>query len=277
MIRPGGGAPGPPECEAAGMGEGYDDLASDYAWLFGPEVTGPAARFGATSPGSGELLEQVARGLPPGAAVLDCACGIGADAVALARRGFAVTATDASAGMAGQARRRAARHGVTMTVVQARWQDLPRLAPGPFDLVCCLGNALGHAGGLPQVTAALAAMRAVLRPGGAVLVDSRNWELLHASRTRIVPAAQVREQDGVRCLPLYIWTFPEAFGEPCQAEIVLLFEHPGGAVSHRRHLLSFRPFRHAELAGAVAAAGLAARADSYRPDAPFYAIAASAV
>jgi len=258
------------------MDEGYDELAGDYAWLFGPEVTGGAARFGATSPGSGELLEQVVRELPAGAAVLDCACGIGADAAALARRGFAVTATDASAGMAGQARRRAARDGAAVTVRQARWQDLPQRVPGPFDLVCCLGNALGHAGGLAQVTAALAAMRAVLRPGGTVLVDSRNWELLHDSRPRVVPAAQVRERDGVRCLPLYIWTFPEEFGEPCQAEIVLLFEHPGGAVSHRRHVLRFRPFRRAELAGALAAAGFTERASSFRPAAGFYAIAASA-
>ncbi len=257
------------------MDEEYGDLARDYEWLFGDEVVGRQGRFGATSPGSRELLEEAVGALRPGAAILDCACGIGADAAALADRGFAVTATDASAAMVAQARRRAAERGLRLTIRRARWPDLPRRAPGPFDLAVCLGNAIVHADGAAGRAAALAGIRQVLRPGGIVVVDSRNWELLHDRRPRIVPAGQVRERNGTRCVSLYIWTLPERFGDTCRAEIVLLFEQADGSVTHRRHVLDFRPFRHDDLTGALAAAGLTVLADSFRADSPFYAIAAA--
>lgn len=77
----------------------YADLAHDYEWLFPDEAIGGSGTVGATSPGSKDLLEGILGTMPPGARVLDSACGIGADAVALARRGFNVTASDGSASM----------------------------------------------------------------------------------------------------------------------------------------------------------------------------------
>jgi len=66
--------------------------------------------------------------------VLDCARGIGADAMALARAGLVVTASDGSQAMVAEARRRAEQYGTAMTVTQSQWQDLPNRVPGPFDL-----------------------------------------------------------------------------------------------------------------------------------------------
>ena len=79
--------------------DSYADLARDYEWLFPDEAIGGSGTVGATSPGSKDLLEGILETLPPGARVLDSACGIGADAMALARRGFNVTASDGSASM----------------------------------------------------------------------------------------------------------------------------------------------------------------------------------
>lgn len=253
----------------------YTDLARDYEWLFGDEVIGSAGPVGATSPGSRDLLEPILAALPTGARVLDSACGIGADAMALARRGFDVTASDASASMVAEARRRCAQAGLPVEVTQSTWQDLPDRVPGRFDLVLCLGNAIVHTATRPAMIASLEGLRHVLGPGGVLVVDSRNWEHLYQSRPRIVPGRRVVERRGIRCCSLYIWTIPDDFAAPCRAEIVLLFEESDSALTHRRHVLDFTPFRRADLAVALQAAGLTVAGDSYQPENPFYAVAAA--
>jgi glycine/sarcosine N-methyltransferase len=253
----------------------YTDLAQDYEWLFPDDAIGSSAPVGATSPGSRDLLDGILRTLPPGARVLDSACGIGADAMALARDGFTVTASDASASMVEQARRRARQSGVEMEVTQSLWQDLPQRVAGPFDLILCLGNAIVHTATRPSMIASLAGMKQVLGPDGTVVIDSRNWERLHQTRPRIVPGRRLIERRGIRCTSLYIWTIPDDFSAPFRAEIVLLFADPSSALTHRRYVIDFTPFRHADLEDAMHAAGLTVVGDTYQPDNPFYAVAAA--
>jgi SAM-dependent methyltransferase len=262
-------------CHATGMDDFYGDLGHDYEWLFPDETVGRLGRFGATSPGSQALLDAAVKALGPGAPVLDCACGIGADAMALAREGLVVTASDGSQAMVAEARRRSEQYGITMTVTQSQWQDLPDRVPGPFELVLCLGNSLVHTETRTNRVAALEGMRKVLSPAGTLIVDSRNWELMYSSRPRIVPARQVIERRGLRCHSLYIWTIPDDFESPCIAEIVLLFEDGQGRTSYRRHVIDFVPFHRDDLAEDIRAAGFTIRDDSYQPGSNFYAIVAA--
>jgi hypothetical protein len=85
----------------------------------------------------------------------------------------------------------------------------------------------------------------------------------------------VIERDDVRCSSLYIWTVPDDFREPCRAEIVLLFEDANSAITHRRYVIDFTPFRHEGLTDAIQSAGLAVVGDSYQADSPFYTITAA--
>jgi glycine/sarcosine N-methyltransferase len=258
------------------MSDLYLDLASDYEWLFSDDVTGPSPVLGATSPGSRDLLEAAVATLAPGAQVLDCACGTGADAAALMQRGFDVTATDGSSSMVARARERLATCGTAASVLQSSWEQLPGKLTHRFDLAICLGNSMVHAGTMSRVAGALRAIRDVLKPGGMVVVDSRNWELMYESRPRVVPARRVIERRGTRCASFYIWTIPESFDRPCQAEIVFLFQNEADELSHRRYELTFQPFRHMDLRQAVASAGFRITGDSFQPTGTFYAIAAMA-
>ncbi len=80
--------------------------------------------------------------LPPGAAVLDLACGWGRHSVELARRGYTVTGLDWSPTLLGHARRRARRAGVDVEWVQGDMRELPWT--GRFDVVLSLFSSLGY-------------------------------------------------------------------------------------------------------------------------------------
>jgi SAM-dependent methyltransferase len=253
----------------------YTDLAHDYEWLFPDEAIGSRGEAGATSPGSKDLLEGILETLPPGARVLDCACGIGADAIALVRRGYNVTASDGSANMVTEARRRSRQFGIEINMRQSSWQDLPERVPGAFELALCLGNSIVHTETKSNMIASLEGIKKVLSPGGVLVIDSRNWEYLYQSRPRIITNGHVIERQGIRCSSLYIWTIPNDFNQPCRAEIVLLFEDQNAAISHRRYVIDFTPFRRADLTDAIQSIGLTIIGDSYQPDNIFYAVAAA--
>lgn len=224
----------------------YDGLAADYHWLLSDEHLS-GALFARQY---GDVLDR----LPPGATVLDCACGIGTDAVAMARRGLRVWATDGSEGMVEEARRRVAEAGVDVPVSVCRWESLPVAFARPFAAVFCLGNSLAHVAGPEPMAAALAGMRAVLQPGGLLVVNSRDWESLRAQRPPVTVADRVVERRGVRCTSLYVWTLPDAWDAPHGADILFVLERDG-RLDLRRHRIRFVPFRRDDLVERVRAAG----------------------
>jgi SAM-dependent methyltransferase len=101
-----------------------------------------------------------------GRRVLDVACGTGKSFAPLLRRGYDVTACDASAAMAARAK---ARGGPGARVLVADMRALPRL--GEFDLVTCLDDAMNHLVEPREVVAALGGMRANLAADGLIVFD----------------------------------------------------------------------------------------------------------
>lgn len=80
------------------------------------------------------LLAEFA--LPPGASILDVGCGTGRHSIELAKRGYAVTGVDLSAGMLAQAAQAAIVAGVKVNWIQA---DATQFTlPATFDASICL-------------------------------------------------------------------------------------------------------------------------------------------
>jgi SAM-dependent methyltransferase len=173
----------------------------------------------------------------------------------LARRGFTVRAADGSEAMAGAAAARFRREGLEIPVLHCRWAGLPAATGERFDLVLCIGNSLVHAGGRDAMVQALAALRQMTRPGGHVVIDSRNWEKLHAERQVVQVADQVVARGGRRCVVLYAWEMPERLSDEHLAHLVFVFDE-GGRVESREYPIAFRPFTFSELRERLELAGL---------------------
>jgi glycine/sarcosine N-methyltransferase len=231
------------------MADSYLTLAADYDWLFDDDgLTGGDA---IKNPATARLLQATSRG----SAVLDASCGTGLNAAVLARRGFDVWATDGSEAMIEQAAARFRREHLAIPVRHCLWADLPVTLAERFDVVLCVGNSLVHAAGRDAMVAALTGLRRMARPGGHVVIDSRNWEKLHAERRIVRVANRVLSRDGRRCLSFYAWEIPERLRDEHVAHIVFAFEDEDRVETHE-YPISFRPFTVGELRERLELAGL---------------------
>lgn len=99
----------------------------------------------------------------------------------------------------------------------------------------------------------LQGMRAVLREGGRLVIESLNWEKLHADRVRFTHFG-LRERGGIRCIPLYVWNFGYEFHEPLVVEVVLVFEQQG-KVRLQTYEIAYQPFHTEQLHSLLEQAG----------------------
>jgi SAM-dependent methyltransferase len=231
------------------MADYYENFAADYDWIFDNDAL--ANGFAINHPAMSRLLGQT----EPGRTVLDAACGTGSNAAALARRGYRVLATDGSDAMVAMAAARFRREHLEIPVARCLWADLPAVVDERFDVALCIGNSLVHADSREAMIGALTGLRQMARPGGHVVVDSRNWEKLHAERRIVRVADRAVTRDGRRCISMYVWEIPDRLEAEHVARIVFLFED-GDRIEPHEYRVGFRPFTLAELRERLAAAGL---------------------
>jgi glycine/sarcosine N-methyltransferase len=247
----------------------YHGLAADYDWIFDDGALADGAAI--NRPAIARLLQRI------GAAsdVLDAACGTGIDAAALARRGFNIRAADGSEAMVQVAAARFRREGLAIRVQRCLWAALPTAIDERFDVVLCTGNALVHAVGRDAMVQALIGLRRMARPGGHVVVDSRNWEKLHAERRVVQVMDGVRVRAGRRCVVLYAWEIPDHLDQEHIAHLVFVFEDGDRAEPHE-YRLSFHPFTLGKLRERLELAGLQEVDTDYDEAADRYAVIAVA-
>jgi SAM-dependent methyltransferase len=114
-------------------------------------------------------------GLDPEADVLDCPCGYGRHSIPLARAGYRVVGADRSPVLLEEARRRAG-EGEWPRWVEADHRELP-FADATFDAFFNLFSSLGYRGEDGD-RATLSEARRVLRPGGALVVETMHRDRL---------------------------------------------------------------------------------------------------
>lgn len=149
----------------------HDD---DEFWeLFAPAMF-PPERF-AAAPAEVAALLALAR-TPPGAAVLDLACGPGRHALELARRGFRVTGVDRTRTPLERARAAAAAEALSLELVEGDMRSFERA--GAFDLVVSLFTSFGYFRDPEDDRRVAAHVARSLRPGGTFVIDVVGKEVL---------------------------------------------------------------------------------------------------
>ena len=110
--------------------------------------------------------------------VADIATGTGFHAIILADQGYEVTAADGAEAMVEKTKENARQMDVTLKDAQTvDWRELDKVyAHNSFDSLLCLGNAFTHLFDEDDRKRSLEAMMNVLKPGGILVLDHRNYD-----------------------------------------------------------------------------------------------------
>lgn len=128
--------------------------------------------------------------------VLDAACGTGQHALALASLGYPAAGADLSAGMIERAQENALTRDLSLRFEVAGFGELASaFGEASFDALLCLGNSLPHVLDEAGLAAALTDFAAVLRSGGALIIQNRNFDAVLAQRNRWMGPEAAREGD----------------------------------------------------------------------------------
>lgn len=140
--------------------------------------------------------------------VLDCSFGTGCLTFPLAELGCQISGSDISGPMLEQGRKKAQAAGLSIPLCQCDFRELSRhFSPG-FDCVMSSGSALGHVC-REDIRRTICEMDALIRPGGYLYYDSRNWEAELKNRPGFKWAKPFLRPDGVRINCVQVWDYHE--------------------------------------------------------------------
>lgn len=150
----------------------YDNLASQYDKLF--------LNWQATTKEQAAILNKLFsdNGFDDSARILDCACGIGTQAVGLALLGYNVNASDISDREIAEAKKRAAKNHITIRFEHADFCALSETFSEQFDILICMDNALPHMLSKSALEAAVKSIINQIAPSGMFVASIRDYDAL---------------------------------------------------------------------------------------------------
>ena len=150
----------------------YDNLASQYDKLF--------LDWQATIKEQSIILDKLFKdnGYDNKSEILDCACGIGTQAIGLATLGYNVTASDISNGELKEAKQRAIKNNVKIRFENADFRTLSKTFSQEFDIVIAMDNALPHMLSKSDLEIAIKSITSQLASGGMFVASIRDYDAL---------------------------------------------------------------------------------------------------
>lgn len=178
----------------------YDDLASQYDKLF--------LDWQAATKEQAVLLDRLFRdqGFDESARILDCACGIGTQAIGLASLGYPVTASDISQEELAEAKKRAEKDHVTIRLERADFCALWETFSEKFDIVIAMDNALPHMLSREALEAAIRSITGQMAEGGLFVASIRDYDALLKDKPPYSPPYIHKTETGQR-VSFQTWTW----------------------------------------------------------------------
>ena len=178
----------------------YDHLATQYDQLF--------QDWQATTKEQAMILDRLFTkyGFDKNARILDCACGIGTQAIGLAALGYDVTGSDISDGELTEAKQRAEKNNVHIRFEHADFCALSDVFSEKFDIVIAMDNALPHMLTADALSTAVKSIVNQLKPGGLFVASIRDYDALLKDKPPYSPPYIHKTQHGQR-VSFQTWTW----------------------------------------------------------------------
>lgn len=170
----------------------YDKLASQYDKLF--------LDWQSATDEQAVILERIFKnnGFDKNASILDCACGIGTQAIGLASLGYNVTASDISDGELAEAEKRAEKANVKISFKNADFCALSKKHGEQFDIVIAMDNALPHMLTADDLRRAVKSIVNQTKDKGIFVGSIRDYDTLLESKPLYSPPYIHKTDDGQR-------------------------------------------------------------------------------
>ena len=178
----------------------YDNMASQYDKLF--------QDWQATTHEQAIILDRIFKqeGFDKEARVLDCACGIGTQAIGLAAQGYDVTASDISDGELAEARKRAEDNDVKIRFEHANFCALSDSFSEQFDIVIAMDNALPHMLTSADLESAVRSIVGQTKEGGIFVASIRDYDYLLEEKPSYSPPYIHKTEKGQRVsFQTWVW------------------------------------------------------------------------
>jgi len=150
----------------------YDNLATQYDKLF--------FDWKQTTKEQATILNKIFKdnGFDYSSKVLDCACGIGTQAIGLACLGYSVTASDISSGEIAEAKARAKNNNVKIRFENADFCALSKTFTELFDIIIAMDNALPHMLSSEDLERAIKSITNQIKENGIFVGSIRDYDAL---------------------------------------------------------------------------------------------------
>lgn len=177
----------------------YDDLSEDYHLIY--------SNWDCAIVRQSKILDQLIKDNLPhlknsSISLLDCSCGIGTQAIGLAKMGYRVTATDLSPASIKRAERESESRGVEITFGVADFRSLKEDVSGEFDVVISVDNAIPHLQSDDDLQLAGQSMYSKLRQDGLLFISIRDYDALLHDKPQ---ATQPNVFDNGKLITFQVW------------------------------------------------------------------------
>lgn len=178
----------------------YDNLASDYDKLF--------ENWQNTTKEQAIILNKIfcENGFSKKAKILDCACGIGTQAIGLASMGYCVIASDISTAELLEAKRKAEENKTQIHFEKADFRILESTFSEEFNIIIAMDNALPHMLTKEDLEKAIKSIANRLDSGGMFVASIRDYDMILNQKPPYSPPYIHKTPNGQRvCFQTWNW------------------------------------------------------------------------